>query len=71
MYLHDLFKVLIYIISQLLELENSVTVHYRIIQILATDIFKGKKTLAPIIMKQVYDILEPSYNFNSRTRKKI
>ena len=49
----------------LLELDNSVTIHQRNLQILATEIFKVKNSLALEIMTEVFEIQEPHYNLRS------
>ena len=41
--------------SELLELDNAVTIHQRNVQVLVTEIFKVKNNLSPEIMKQVFD----------------
>ena len=46
-----------------LEKDNSVTIHQRNLQVLATEIFKLKNGLAPEIMKEVFEIQNPTYNF--------
>ena len=51
--------------NDLLELDNSVTIHQRNLQILATEIFKVKISLAPEIMTEVFEIKEPHYNLSS------
>ena len=48
-----------------LEPDNSVTIHQRNLQILATEIFKVKNSLAPEIMTEVFEIKEPHYNLRS------
>ena len=53
--------------SELLELDNVVTIHQRNLQVLATEIFKVKNNLSPEIMKQVFDFQEPYYNLHSET----
>ena len=53
--------------SELLELDNTVTIHQRNLQVLATEIFKVKNNLSPEIMKQVFDFQEPYYNLRSKT----
>ena len=53
--------------SELLELDNAVTIHQRNLQVLATEIFKVKNNLSPEIMKQVFDFQEPYYNLRSET----
>ena len=53
--------------SELLELDNAVTIHQRKLQVLVTEIFKVKNNLSPEIMKQVFDFQEPYYNLRSET----
>ena len=53
--------------SELLELDNAVTIHQRNLQVLVTEIFKVKNNLSPEIMKQVFDCQEPYYNLRSET----
>ena len=53
--------------AELLEKDNSVTIHQRNLQVLATKIFKLKNGLAPEIMKKVFEIQNPAYNFRSET----
>ena len=48
--------------SELLELDNTVTIHQRNLQV-----FKVKNNLLPEIMKQVFDFQEPYYNLRSET----
>ena len=48
--------------SELLELDNTVTMHQRNLQVLVTEIFKVKNNLSPEIIKQVFDFQEPYYN---------
>ena len=48
-----------------MELDNSVTIHQRNLQIHATEIFKVKKSLAPEIMKEVFKMKEPHHNLRS------
>ena len=49
--------------EQLLEKDNSVSIHVRNLQVLATEIFKVKKNLSPNIMQKVFEFTEPAYNF--------
>ena len=42
-------------------MDNSVTIHQRNLQILATEIFKIKNSLAPEIMTEVFEIKEASH----------
>ena len=51
----------------LLELDNSVTIHQRNLQIFATEIFKVKNSLAPEIMTEVFEINEPHNNLRFET----
>ena len=51
--------------DDLLKLDNSVTIHQRNLQILATEIFKVKNSLAPEIMTEVFELKEPHYNLRS------
>ena len=53
--------------DDLLKLGNSVTIHQQKLQILATEIFKGKNSLASEIMTEVFDIKKPLYNLRSET----
>ena len=53
--------------SELLVLDNAVTIHQRNVQVLVTEIFKVKSNLSPEIMKQVFDFQEPYYNLRSET----
>ena len=53
--------------SELLELDNAVTIHQRNLQVLATEIFKRKNNLSPKIMKEVFDFQGPYYNLRSET----
>ena len=48
--------------NDLVKLDNSVAIHQRKLQILATEIFKVKINLAPEIMTEVFEIKEPYYN---------
>ena len=53
--------------DDLLKLDNSVTIHQRNLQILATEIFKVKNNLASDIMTEVFEIKELHYNLRSET----
>ena len=47
---------------QLLQKDNSVAIHQRNLQVLATEIFRAKNDLSPEIMKKVFELKEPSYS---------
>ena len=49
------------ILNDLLELNNSVTIHQRNLQTLATKIFRLKNNSAPEVMTEVFEIKEPHY----------
>ena len=49
-------------VLQLLQNDNSVTIHQRNLEVLATEIFKAKNDLSPDIMKEVFELKEPSYS---------
>ena len=51
---------------QLLQKDNSVTIHQRNLHFLATEIFKAKNDLSPEIMKDVFELKEPSYSLRSK-----
>lgn len=50
-------------LAELLEKNNSVTIHQRNLQVLATEIFKVKNDLDSEIMKELFNLQNPSYNF--------
>ena len=50
---------------QLLQKYNSVTIHQRNFQVLATEIFKAKNDLSPEIMKEVFELKEPCCSLRS------
>ena len=49
--------------SELLDLDNSVTVHQK--KFLVTEIYKVKHAIAPEIMKPIFELQNPSYNLRS------
>ena len=49
--------------SELLDLDNSVTVHQK--KFLVTEIYKVKHAIAPEIMKAIFELQNPSYNLRS------
>ena len=50
----------------LLQNDNSVTIHQRNLQVLATEIFKTKNDLSLEIMNNVFEFKEPSYSLLSK-----
>ena len=54
-------------LKQLLEKYHSVTVDPKNLQVLVTEIFKVKNNLAPNIIKDVFELKEPSYNLRSES----
>ena len=50
---------------QLLEKDNSVSIHHRNLQVLATEMFKLSKNMSPDIVKEIF--LERTGNYNLRT----
>ena len=51
---------------QLLQKDNSVIIHQRNLQFLTTGIFKAKNDLSPEIMKEVFELKEPTYSLRSK-----
>ena len=51
---------------QLLQKDNSVTIHQQNLQVLASKIVKAKNDLSPAIMKELYELKEPSYSLCSK-----
>ena len=51
--------------SELLDLDNSVTVHQKNLQVLVTEIYKVKNRIAPEIMRDIFELQNPSYNLRS------
>ena len=51
---------------QLLQKYNSVTIHQPNLKVLATEIFKAKNYLSTEIMKEVFELKEPSYSLRSK-----
>ena len=47
---------------ELLDLENSLTVHQKNLEVLVTEIYKVKNGIAPEIMKDIFELQNPSYN---------
>jgi len=48
--------------KDLLKRDKSVSIHQRNLQVLATEIFKTKKGLNPVIMNEIFKFTEPLYN---------
>ena len=48
--------------QELLTRDNSVTIHQRNLQVLATEIFKWKNNLSPKIMSDIFNFKEAKYN---------
>ena len=55
--------------SKLLDLDNSVTVHQKSLQVLVTEICKVKNGIAPEIMKDIFKLQNLSYNSRSSCNK--
>ena len=51
--------------NDLLELDDSVSIHERNVQKLATEIFKVKNSVAPEIMTGIFEMKEPNYHLRS------
>ena len=51
--------------SELLDLDNSVTVQQKNLRVLATEVYKVKDGIAPEIMKNIFELQNPSYNLRS------
>ena len=51
--------------SELLDLDNSVTVHQKKLQDLVTEIYKVKNGIAPDIMNDIFELQNPLYNLRS------
>ena len=54
---------------ELLDLDHSVTVHYKNVQILVTKIYKVKNEIAPEIMKDIFELHNRSYKFRSSSNQ--
>ena len=52
--------------AELLEKDNSVTIHQKNQQVLAKEIFELKNGLVSEIMKEVFEIQNPAYNLRSQ-----
>ena len=51
--------------AELLAKDNSVTIHDRNLQVLATEIYKAINKLSPTIIKNIFDLKNISYNLRS------
>ena len=52
-------------VSELHDLDNSVTVHQKNLQVLVTEIYNVKNGIAPEIMKDIFKLQNPSYDLIS------
>ena len=50
--------------AELLEKDNSLTIHQRNLQVLAKEIFKLKSRFASEILKEIFEIQNSAYNFH-------
>jgi len=60
--------------KDLLEKDNSVSIHQRNLQVLATELFKTKNGYNPPLLSEIFRFIEPSYNlrkFNSLERTNV
>ena len=51
--------------SELLDLDKSVTVHQKKLQVLVTEIYKVKNGIAPEFIKDIFKLQNPLYNLRS------
>ena len=51
--------------SELLDLDNSVTVHQTNLQVYLTEIYKVKNGIAAEVMKDIFELQNPSHNLRS------
>ena len=51
--------------SVLLDLDKSVTVHQKKLQVLVTEIYKVKNGIAPEFIKDIFKLQNPLYNLRS------
>ena len=51
---------------QLLQKDNSVTIHQRNLQVLATEIYEAKNDVSPEIIKEVFELKQSSYSSHSK-----
>ena len=51
--------------SELLDLDNSITVHQKNLQVFVTEIYKVKSGIAPDKMEDIFELQNPSYNLRS------
>ena len=56
--------------EELLETDNSVSVHHQNIQVLATELYKTVNGLSPEIMKEVFPFNEIT-SYNTRNKRKF
>ena len=53
--------------QELLELDNSASIHHRNIRLLAMELFKVKNSLSNQIMSELFDLQNIEYNLRSQT----
>ena len=53
--------------EELLEKDNSVTIHVRNLRILATELYNTKENLAVSIMHEIFELRNIQYNLRSQT----
>ena len=58
------------LLNELLEKDNSVSIHYRNIQALAIDMFKVANGMSPVIMNEIFQLREESH-YNLRYTSKL
>ena len=51
--------------EELLDKDNSVTIHQRNLQVLATELYKVKTNIAPEIVKDIFNTQDSTYNLRS------
>ena len=51
---------------QLLQKDNSATIHQWKLQVLANEIFKAKNDLSPEIMKEIFELKKSCYSLHSK-----